>query len=484
MTLSQQGRDTLAFPNREFMKVYQDGIKRRGVVNMCLAENHVSRHLVHKKLASIRVDESSLSYADYCGDSDLRAAAAQFLTTFLKGRVATDDITAFNGVGSALLQLSLAVCDPGDTVAVPGPFYYGFLRDLTAFSKARIQCLPPAHQLTPPLLQGVYDDCMLAGHPLKLVVLCNPDNPTGTVTSPESVRSIASWCAQRGVHLMIDEIYALSVYRRKPFAFRSVLELFSDYGLPPFVHQVWGLSKDFCSSGLRCAFLVSRNAEVNAAVRKFAYFFQIGHPIQQQCAALLLDTAWVRGYALWGHSKDFCSSGLRCAFLVSRNAEVNAAVRKFAYFFHIIQQQCTCYCPSVHQAWGHSKDLCSSGLRYAFLVSRNAEVNAAVRKFAYFFFHIIQQQCAALLLDTAWGLSKDFCSSGLRCAFLVSRNAEVNAAVRKFAYFFHIIQQQPPLRLPRVAAEVNAAVRKFAYFFFHIIQQQCAAAARHGVGAR
>ncbi|KAJ9450706.1 1-aminocyclopropane-1-carboxylate synthase 11 [Diplonema papillatum] len=296
MTLSQQGRDTLAFPNREFMKVYQDGIKRRGVVNMCLAENHVSRHLVHKKLASIRVDESSLSYADYCGDSDLRAAAAQFLTTFLKGRVATDDITAFNGVGSALLQLSLAVCDPGDTVAVPGPFYYGFLRDLTAFSKARIQCLPPAHQLTPPLLQGVYDDCMLAGHPLKLVVLCNPDNPTGTVTSPESVRSIASWCAQRGVHLMIDEIYALSVYRRKPFAFRSVLELFSDYGLPPFVHQVWGLSKDFCSSGLRCAFLVSRNAEVNAAVRKFAYFFQIGHPIQQQCAALLLDTAWVRGY--------------------------------------------------------------------------------------------------------------------------------------------------------------------------------------------
>ena len=51
-----------------------------------------------------------------------------------------------------------------------------------------------------------------AGHPPKALLLTNPGNPCGNVYTRKQLQVAVSWTRFRGLHLIVDEIYALSQY--------------------------------------------------------------------------------------------------------------------------------------------------------------------------------------------------------------------------------------------------------------------------------
>ncbi|KAG4217853.1 hypothetical protein PC116_g33667, partial [Phytophthora cactorum] len=78
-------------------------------------------------------------------------------------------------------------------------------------------------------------------------------------------------CASKGIHLISDEIYALSVFRRDDGPSEEFVSALSidPTGIidPAQVQVLYGMSKDFGGPGMRLGCLISRNAEFTKAAR-------------------------------------------------------------------------------------------------------------------------------------------------------------------------------------------------------------------------
>jgi aspartate aminotransferase len=99
----------------------------------------------------------------------------------------------------------------------------------------------------------------------RLVLLCNPSNPTGTVYTPEELAMVAAFCKDRGLFLVSDEVYREFVYDGR--AAKSALTL---PGMDESVIVVDSLSKRYSACGVRLGCLVTRNADVHQAAMKMA----------------------------------------------------------------------------------------------------------------------------------------------------------------------------------------------------------------------
>lgn len=108
--------------------------------------------------------------------------------------------------------------------------------------------------------------------------------------------------------LCSDEIYALSVFApdaSEPF--RSALTIaqefvadneFTQKDVNTWVHAVYGLSKDWCASGLRVGLLYSRNKLLQQALNSLAPFSSISNHTQHVLTEVLSDEAWTAEFSV------------------------------------------------------------------------------------------------------------------------------------------------------------------------------------------
>ncbi len=144
-------------------------------------------------------------------------------------------------------------------------------------------------RLTPELL----DEALVnAGRPVRALLFTSPDNPMGRVYSAADVEAVLTWGERAGVHVVVDEVYALSVFGERPFTSCTTVRP----ALGDSVHVVWAFSKDFAASGLRCGVLVSENEAVMAAVEGLAYWACCSGDTQHLLGAMISDDAWVEAY--------------------------------------------------------------------------------------------------------------------------------------------------------------------------------------------
>src|SRR3954470_3505132 len=99
----------------------------------------------------------------------------------------------------------------------------------------------------------------------RIVILCNPNNPTGTVYTRAELDAVADFCRENGLFLISDEVYREFVYDGRNAV--SALELDD---ADDFVIVVDSLSKRYSACGIRLGALVTRNAEVYDAALRMA----------------------------------------------------------------------------------------------------------------------------------------------------------------------------------------------------------------------
>lgn len=199
---------------------------------------------------------ADLKYNDTQHSPHLPAAAAQFLNHFLHPRIPLSpaNILAGNGLTSLLDTLFFNLADEGNVVLVPTPSYGMFFHDLATRNGLRV-CPVPCDDITkarfrqhvrpgrpPPELFNRLSDAATAqrqlGRQVKAVMLANPENPLACCYSQGMLRWIVEWCEQEGVHLVVDEVYALS----GGDVFNSVLGL--ELGdMRDNVHVLYGMAK-------------------------------------------------------------------------------------------------------------------------------------------------------------------------------------------------------------------------------------------------
>jgi cystathionine beta-lyase len=157
-------------------------------------------------------DEVNRATHGYYADTGTWAAAlADFMARRHGWRPDPAWVSQTPGIVSGLGLILQAVTDPGDEVVVFPPVYHAFRRIIRANERIILDA-----QLIE--TEGRYQmDLDALRRQLtprtRIVFLCSPHNPGGTVWSSDEVRAIAFLCAERELILVSDEIHCDLVYR-------------------------------------------------------------------------------------------------------------------------------------------------------------------------------------------------------------------------------------------------------------------------------
>ena len=275
--------------------LYDPAANPDGYIPLCVAENRLVADIVAGRLDRVpAVPPAALGYDAMTGSLRFREQLASFMgRSFLGREFEPQQISVLAGAGSVIEILFHALGDPGDGVLVPTPSYAGFWMDLELRDGLTIV---PVHRpsddgfrLTTELLDRTVAS---AGRPIKALLFTSPDNPLGRVYGADEIHQVLAWAEARGLHVVFDEIYALSVFDER--AFTSCASLLESLG--ERIHIVWAFSKDFGASGLRCGVLVSENGAVNAAVDALAYWACCSGHTQYLLGEMISDDEWVDAY--------------------------------------------------------------------------------------------------------------------------------------------------------------------------------------------
>ncbi|KAF3897689.1 ACC synthase [Trichophyton interdigitale] len=271
-----------------FTDLYDAATNENGFVNVGVAENF----LMHGTLLDYIRTHADLPphYLTYNDGGDgsrrLKTAASRFLNRHLKPVVPLkpEHLMVTNGVSAAIEHLAWAFTDPGEGILLGRPHYGAFLPDMTSRPEAEV--VPVSFDDIDPFevrCVTKYEKALLdfearTGKRVRALMLCHPHNPLGRCYPRETIVKLMKFCQRYQIHLISDEIYALSVWENTvdsapgtppPVKFVSALSI-PTQGLidANLLHALWGMSKDFGANGLRVGIIISQsNPDLLAAIK-------------------------------------------------------------------------------------------------------------------------------------------------------------------------------------------------------------------------
>ena len=228
------------------------------------------------------IDAGGLAPAPPAGLLELRVAIARKLARDNDVQIDPEtEVLVTTGGQEALFLLIQALIEPGDEVIVPDPRYTSY-DNAIELAGGTMVLVPTdeahAFELDP-------DEVERRVTPrTKLLLLISPNNPTGGINTPETVRRLARIAAERGLLVIADEIYEQFVY--DGYEHLSVAAL---PGMRERTITLNGLSKTYAMTGWRIGYLAAP-AELIRAVTALKRMVNIQAPIVSQWAgAAALD---------------------------------------------------------------------------------------------------------------------------------------------------------------------------------------------------
>lgn len=256
-------------------------------------------------VAAIRSGENQ--YPPGIGVPDLRLAIAEHQQRFYGLPVDPDrEVLVTAGATEAIAATLLALVQPGDEVVTFEPFYdaYGALIGLADASHRTVPLRLPDFQPDLDELRNAVTDRT------RIILVNSPHNPTGTVLSPDVLRTIVELAHQHDAIIVTDEVYEHLTFGLPHVPIAT---------LPGAKERTVSISsggKTFSTTGWKVGWLTAPADLVTAilAVKQFLTYVN-GAPFQPAIAAgLRLGDDYFDGIAatLRG-KKDLLSDGLRAA---------------------------------------------------------------------------------------------------------------------------------------------------------------------------
>lgn len=234
-----------------------------------------------EKLKNINL--KTIAYTDSRGSTEtINAFVTYYKSIGLDFEI--DDIVLTNGGSEALLFSLLCICDVGDEVIVPSPYYSNYNNFA---NMANVKLVPIARNIESGYcVPSVRDFESNINSKTKAILICNPCNPTGVVYTRSELRVILELAAEHNLYVICDEVYRDFVYDNiKPF---SILNL--NYATDRII-LVDSLSKRYSACGCRIGVLASKNRDFMNNVLKLCQSRLCIPTIEQVMASAILDVS-------------------------------------------------------------------------------------------------------------------------------------------------------------------------------------------------
>lgn len=215
-------------------------------------------HIVEAAVRACR-DPKFHRYTPAAGLPELREAiAAKTLRDSGFGTTA-NQVLVTNGGKHAVFTAFAALCDPGDEVIVPAPYWTTYPEAITL--AGGVPVIVDTDEETGFRVTIEQLDRALTPR-TKVLLFVSPDNPSGAVYPPEEVKAIGEWAVRNGVWVITDEIYEHLTYG--PHRFSSMPTLVPDLADQCVI--VNGVAKTYAMTGWRVGWMIGPADVMKAAI--------------------------------------------------------------------------------------------------------------------------------------------------------------------------------------------------------------------------
>lgn len=303
--ISNRARQMPASPIRKLMPLADDA-RRRGVhiYHLNIGQPDLETPApMRERLAKYR--ERVYAYTPSVGTPEFLQTLQQYYRR-LGITLGLNELMATTGGSEAILFAFLACANEGDDALVVEPFYTNY----NAFATmAGVRLVPLTSRAEDGFHLPAREAWERALTPrTRVVILCNPNNPTGTVYTQEEVAAVGAFCRDHGLFLISDEVYREFVYDGRQA--HSALTL---AGCEDLVVVVDSLSKRYSACGIRLGSLATRNRELHHACVRMAQGRLSAPGLAQMiaCAAVELGPEYTRDVvAEYQRRRDVLFEGL------------------------------------------------------------------------------------------------------------------------------------------------------------------------------
>ena len=203
-------------------------------------------------------DPAMHRYTPTPGLPDLRAAIAAKTKRDSNVEVSPEQVLVTNGGKHAVYESFALLCDPGDEIIVPAPYWVTYPEAISlAGGVAKIIDTDEATGFRVTL-----DQLEAARTPrTKALLFVSPSNPTGAVYPADEVKAIGEWALKHGIWVITDEIYEHLTYGGHTFASMPAL-------VPGLMDQCLilnGVAKTYAMTGWRVGWMVGPKDAIKAA---------------------------------------------------------------------------------------------------------------------------------------------------------------------------------------------------------------------------
>ncbi len=259
--ISPRAQRLPASPIRKLMPL-ADEAKRRGVRVLHLNIGQPDLETPAPMRARLARVEPTLAYTPSGGTPEYLDS---LITYYRRYGIELDaaQLVATTGGSEALLFAFFATTSEGDEVLTVEPYYTNY-NSFATMSGVRLVTVPTRGEdgfHLPP--REAWERALTPR--TKLVLLCNPNNPTGTVYTPEEIERVAGFCRDHGLFFVADEVYREFVYDG-----RRAISALTLAGFEEQVIVVDSLSKRYSACGIRLGCLATRHPEVHQAALRMA----------------------------------------------------------------------------------------------------------------------------------------------------------------------------------------------------------------------
>lgn len=193
-----------------------------------------------------------------------------------------DEILITNGGSEALTFITVAICDPGDEILVPEPFYTnynGFTKEVNVNIKPITTKAEDGFHL--PSKEEIV---RLITPKTKAILFSNPGNPTGTILRKDELEMLAEIAKENNIFIISDEVY-------RGFAFDGLegISMGSIKGVSDRVIIVESVSKRYSACGARIGSIASKNKDLMKQILKLCQARLCVATLEQIGAAALYE---------------------------------------------------------------------------------------------------------------------------------------------------------------------------------------------------
>ena len=277
--VSQRAQEAQFSPIRKFVPFLEE-VKKKGIKVFELHIGQPDLKTPQEILKGIRrFKEKIIAYTPSDGISKVKAAWQKYYKDVGINFNLSEIIVTVGG-SEAILFVFAAICNPGEEIIVFEPFYTNYngyasvagikLVPLKTVIKTGFH-LPSQKEIEEKITSRT-----------KGILICNPNNPTGTVYSKKELKMVINIAKKYNLFILSDEVYREFVYDGEKHY--SIMDFPDALSRAIILDSV---SKRFSACGTRIGCLASKNKKVIEAVTKFAQA-RLSSPMVEQLAVVPL----------------------------------------------------------------------------------------------------------------------------------------------------------------------------------------------------